>query len=176
MSEPEERKSKVMLSAKSQSRTRSIANFSQRSMSRLRLRKPSYGFGGVPGIKPMERTSQLAIEFKRPPLLFLNTYQLDPSTRFHVPTVTQAANEVLDEHFTGHKYNGQESPAIAVRIAGDLMRRIKAMSFNRYRVIVVVTIGQKRAQSYINSISFLWDHERDNFVDVQRELPTVFIQ
>ncbi|KAM3963436.1 dynein light chain Tctex-type protein 2B [Aphomia sociella] len=176
MGDPETKKSKVsMMAMKSQSQTRSML-IGQKSMSRLKMRRPSFGFTGVPGIRPVERTSQVGIEFKRPPLLFLNTYQLEPRVMFHVPTVKLATEKLLDEQFTGHKYNVQESPATALRIAGELMRRIKAMPFNRYRIITVVTIGQKRSQSYNNAISFVWDFERDNYVDVQREVTTAFIQ
>ncbi|XP_072944389.1 dynein light chain Tctex-type protein 2B-like [Epargyreus clarus] len=171
----DESKSKVsMLGSKSQSATRS-GMLGQKSMSRLKVRKQSYGFSGVPGIRPVERTSQVAIEFKRPPLVYLNTYQLEPRERFHVPRVKQATDEILDEFFTGHKYSSQESPALALRLAGELMRKIKAMQFNRYRVITVVTIGQRRAQSYNNAIAFLWDYERDNYVDVIREVTTAFV-
>ncbi|CAH4032203.1 dynein light chain Tctex-type protein 2B-like [Pieris brassicae] len=177
MAEPELKKSKVsMLEVKSRSNTRSMAAIGPKSMSRLKVRRQSYGFGGVPGIRPVERTSNLAIEFKRPPLLFLPTYQLNPNYPFHVPTVQNAADDLLDEYFTDHKYNAQESPALALRLAGDLMRNLKAMQFNRYRIITVVTIGQKRAQSYNNAISFLWDHDRDNYIDRQREVNSAFIQ
>ncbi|CAK1556109.1 unnamed protein product [Leptosia nina] len=177
MGEPELKKSKVsMLDVKSRSNTRSMVAFGPKSMSRLKVRRQSYGFGGVPGIRPVERTSNVAIEFKRPPLLYLPTYQLTSSYPFHLPSVQKAVDELLDEHFTDHKYSVQESPALALRLAGLLMRALKAMDFNRYRIITVVTIGQKRAQSYNNAISFLWDHERDNYVDTQREVNSAFIQ
>ncbi|XP_023941959.1 dynein light chain Tctex-type 5-like [Bicyclus anynana] len=176
MSEIEPRKSKVsMMHLKSQS-TKSQIGFGNKSMSRLRVRRQSYGFAGVPGIRPVERSSQVAIEFKRPILSYLPTYQLDPTYKFHVPTVQKLTAELLDELWTGHKYNVQDSPALALRIAGELMRKVKAVQFNRYRIICVVTIGQRRAQSYNNAVSFLWDHERDNLVDVQREVTTAFIQ
>ncbi|XP_047528231.1 dynein light chain Tctex-type 5-like [Vanessa atalanta] len=177
MSETEGKKSKVsMLHIKSHSGVRSQMGLTHKSASRLKVRRQSYGFSGVPGIRPVERTSQVAIEFKRPPLSYLPTYQLEPSYPFHIPTVTKISDELLDEHFTGHKYNLQESPALALRLAGELMRKIKALQFSRYRVITVVSIGQKRAQCYNNAISFLWDHERDNYVNLQREVNSAFIQ
>ncbi|XP_045491265.1 dynein light chain Tctex-type protein 2B-like [Colias croceus] len=177
MGDPESKKSKVsMLEVKSRSNTRSIVGFGPKSMSRLKVRRQSYGFGGVPGIRPVERTSNIAIEFKRPVLMYFPTYQLTSNYPFHLPTVRKEIDELLDEHFTDHKYNVQESPSLALRLAGELMRKLKAIQFNRYRIITVVTIGQKRAQSYNNAISFLWDHERDNYVDVQREVNSAFIQ
>ncbi|CAB3234556.1 unnamed protein product [Arctia plantaginis] len=145
--------------------------------SRVRVRKSSFGYGGIPGIgRVAERSSMLAPEFKRPPLIYLNTYQLDPLKRFHPPSVIKAAGELLDELFTDHKYHPQESPTVALRIAGELMKAVKAMAFNRYRIISVVTIAQKRAQSYNNAISFLWDHERDGSINVNRDTSTAFIQ
>lgn len=63
-----------------------------------------------------------------------------------------------------------------MRISEILMRAVKAMNFNRYRTLSVVTIAQKRAQSYNNAVTFLWDHERDNYVDLFREENSVFIQ
>lgn len=56
------------------------------------------------------------------------------------------------------------------------MRAVKAMCFNRYRVISVVSIAQRRAQSYNNAIAFLWDHERDGSININRETSTAFIQ
>ncbi|XP_050666642.1 dynein light chain Tctex-type protein 2B [Leptidea sinapis] len=175
MGDPDLKKSKVsMIDVKSKS-NRSTIGFGK-SMSRLRVRRQSYGFGGVPGIRPVERTSQIAIEFKRPPLQFFPTYQLDSLYHFRPPAVEKIVNDALDENFTFHKYNVQESPSLAMRLSGEIMRKVKALAFNRYRIISVVTIGQKRAQSYNNAISFLWDHERDRYVNVQREVNSAFIQ
>lgn len=56
------------------------------------------------------------------------------------------------------------------------MRKIKLMQFNRYRIISVVTIGQKRSQCYNNALAFIWDYERDAYVDTHRETPTAFLQ
>ncbi|CAH2074353.1 unnamed protein product, partial [Iphiclides podalirius] len=102
-------------------------DFGPKSISRLKMRRTSFGFTSVPGIKPVDRTSQ-------------------------------------------------ESPALALRIAAEVMRKLKTFNFNRYRIITVVTIAQKRAQSYNNAISFLWDHERDAYVDLMREVNTAFVQ
>ncbi|XP_028160063.1 tctex1 domain-containing protein 3-like [Ostrinia furnacalis] len=176
MGDAELKKSKVSMLAVNQSTTKSLAALGQKSLSRMKIRRPSFGFTGVPGIKPVERTSQLAFEFKRPPLVYSPTFQLDPHEKFHLEHVTKIVEEMIDENFAGHKYNVQESPALALRLAGELMRKIKAMAFNRYRVISVVTIGQKRSQSFNNAISFIWDFERDNYVESHRETATAFIQ
>lgn len=60
MSEIDTKKNKVsMMQLKSQSGTRSQVGFEAKSMSRLKVRRQSFGFSGVPGIRPVERTSQV---------------------------------------------------------------------------------------------------------------------
>lgn len=61
MSESELKKSKIsMATVKSaMSANKSVIGFGARSMSRMKVRRPSFGFTGVPGIKPVERTSQV---------------------------------------------------------------------------------------------------------------------
>ncbi|XP_063378610.1 dynein light chain Tctex-type protein 2B-like [Cydia fagiglandana] len=149
----------------------------EKSFSKMRMRRQSFGFGRVPGITAAgPRTSQLGIEYKRPALTYLPTYQLGPTRKVKDFEVRKIIDNFLDEHFTGHKYNVQESPALALRLSCEIMREMKTMEYNRYRFIVVVTIYQRRSQCYNNAITFLWDSERDTYVDVQRVTTTAAIQ
>ncbi|XP_049867207.1 dynein light chain Tctex-type protein 2B-like [Pectinophora gossypiella] len=148
----------------------------RQSLSRIKVRKQSFGFRGVPGIKPIERTSQVAIEFKRPIPVYLPTYQLDPYVKFHHDDVLAIVDATLDELWVGHKYHEIESPSLAMRLAADIMHKIKSIQYNRYRIISVATIGQKRSQSYNNAIGFVWDTHRDVYVEVHREVTTAFVQ
>ncbi|XP_063531846.1 dynein light chain Tctex-type protein 2B-like [Cydia strobilella] len=155
----------------------SKAALAEKSFSKLKMRRQSYGFGRVPGITAAgPRTSQLGIEFKRPALMYFPTYQLEPSHKVKDFEVQKIIDVLLDENFTGHKYNVQESPALALRLSCEIMREMKTMEYHRYRFIVVATIYQRRAQCYNNAITFLWDHDRDTYVDVQRVTTTAGIQ
>lgn len=54
------KKSKVsMMTMKSSTQTKSIVNVADKSMSRLKVRKQSYGFSRVPGISAGKRSSQV---------------------------------------------------------------------------------------------------------------------
>ncbi|CAB3234555.1 unnamed protein product [Arctia plantaginis] len=177
MSDPKKSRVSMMLSGQLENISSTMTESNKKSTSRVRMRRQSFGFSGVGGIgRVAERSSMFAPEFKRPALIYLNTYQLEPLVKFHSPSVNKAAERILDELFGDHKYSQHESPKTALRISGELMKAVKAMGFNRYRIISVVTIAQKRAQSYNNAISFLWDHERDNYINTSRETPTAFVQ
>ncbi|CAH0406603.1 unnamed protein product [Chilo suppressalis] len=173
------RKSKISIAANlmgSGSKISTVRSGGLKSLSRLGLRRKSYGFGATPGIRTVEKTSQLAMEYKRPILMYLPTYQLEPTERFHVEHVTKIVKDTISENFSTHKYHTMESPALALRLAGEVMRKVKRLNYDRYRIFSVVTIGQKRAQSHNNAVAFLWDHERDNFVEANHETATAFIQ
>ncbi|XP_047988404.1 dynein light chain Tctex-type protein 2B-like [Leguminivora glycinivorella] len=149
----------------------------EKSFSKMRIGRQSYGFGKVPGITAAgPRTSQLGIEFKRPALMYFPTYQIEPTRKVKEFEVQKLIDEMLDENFTDHKYNVQESPSLALRLSCEIMREMKTMEYPRYRFIVVVTIYQRRSQCYNNAITFLWDHERDTYIDVQRVTTTAAVQ
>lgn len=48
--------------------------------------------------------------------------------------------------------------------------------FFRYRIIVFVTIGEKKMQGIRTYHSFLWDHERDNFAQHTFETNNYYVQ
>lgn len=61
-SEAELKKSKTSVHPiKSQASMKSTTDhFGSKSMSRVKVRRASYGYGAVPGIRPVERTSQVS--------------------------------------------------------------------------------------------------------------------
>ncbi|KAJ2946528.1 hypothetical protein O0L34_g12582 [Tuta absoluta] len=157
----------------------SIAIQKTRSLSRLKVRRKSYGFGSVSGIivQGATRISQLALEFRRPMPTFLPTYQLAPKRPFKEAAVQKVVDTLVDELCPrGYKYNPTDSPKLAMTMALEIMRAVKAMNFDRYKIIAVVTIGQKRSQSYTNTISFIWDGLWDRYVDTHREFTTAIVQ
>ncbi|XP_049867208.1 dynein light chain Tctex-type 5-like [Pectinophora gossypiella] len=129
----------------------------------------------ITGIKPTERTSMIGLEFKRPIQVYLPTYQLEPRVPLSLHQITVAVDDILDICFNGHVYQQALSPAVATRIAAMIVRTLKYV-YDRYRILCVVAIGQKRSQSYNNAIGFIWDGQRDMYVDRHREEPTAFVQ
>lgn len=60
MAEVESKKSKVsIMRLKSNQSNKSQLALGPKSLSRLKVRRQSFGFSGVPGIRPVERTSQV---------------------------------------------------------------------------------------------------------------------
>ncbi|XP_021183514.3 dynein light chain Tctex-type 5 [Helicoverpa armigera] len=147
-----------------------------KSLSRLKVRKPGYGFSKISGIRATEHGSQVGMEYRRPPVTYFNTYQLEPHVKFHVAQVEKTLNNVLDTYFANHKYSEQETPKLTLAMARATTQSVKDLGFNRYRIIAVVSTVQKRLQCYNNAVAFLWDQDRDGYANVQREVQSVFVQ
>ncbi|KAJ2952612.1 hypothetical protein O0L34_g6936 [Tuta absoluta] len=146
------------------------------STSRIKMRRQSYEYNSVMGLKKPDTSTAFGLEFKRPFLIYEPTYQTEPLTRFKCSDVEKIINTILDSVYDDHIYHVQATPALAISIANRVMKETKALQFNRYRILCVVVIGQKRQQCYTNTVCFLWDKFRDAYVDVDRENFTTFIQ
>ncbi|XP_028168984.1 dynein light chain Tctex-type 5-like [Ostrinia nubilalis] len=102
------------------------------------------------------------------------TYQLNPRKRFSEERVQKILKELVDTELAEAEYSEKTVPDLTLSLTETVRNAIKEENFNRYRIIVVVTIGQQRQQGVQMFHSFLWDHERDMFVTTNFENPHIF--
>ncbi|KAL0869794.1 hypothetical protein ABMA27_006016 [Loxostege sticticalis] len=119
------------------------------------------GFGRETTTKKLVRTYQ-------------PTYQLNPRKRFSEEKVQKILKDIVDTELAEAEYSEKTVPELTLNLAETVKNAIKEENFNRYRIIVVVTIGQRRQQGVQMFHSFLWDHERDMFVCTNYENPHIF--
>ncbi|XP_049877275.1 dynein light chain Tctex-type 5-B-like [Pectinophora gossypiella] len=91
------------------------------------------------------------------------TYQLNPRKRFDEETVKKILKQVVDHELEEVEYNDKIVSDLSVSLAENIRNAVKEENYDRYRIIVIVTIGQKRQQGMHMYHSFLWDYERDAF-------------
>ncbi|KAM3963328.1 dynein light chain Tctex-type 5-A [Aphomia sociella] len=105
-------------------------------------------------------------ESKAPPKqvrTYQPTYQLNPKKRFDADQVQKILERVVSYELGEVEYSEKQVPDLCLSLAETLRNAVKEENYNRYRIIVMVTIGQRRQQSVHMFHSFLWDHERDAF-------------
>ncbi|XP_013187539.1 dynein light chain Tctex-type 5 isoform X2 [Amyelois transitella] len=102
------------------------------------------------------------------------TYQLNPKKRFKEDDVKKILKRVVDPELEEVEYSEKEVPEVILNLAEIVRNAIKDENYNRYRILVTVTIGQRRQQSVQMFHSFLWDHERDGFATHNYENPHIF--
>ncbi|CAG4946801.1 unnamed protein product [Colias eurytheme] len=97
------------------------------------------------------------------------TYQLNPRKRFNTEIIEKILRRIVDSELEEIEYSEKAVPELCISLAENIRTAIKEENYDRYRIIVLVTIGQRRQQSVHMFHSFLWDHDRDAFASYNFE-------
>ncbi|XP_047446025.1 dynein light chain Tctex-type 5 [Mugil cephalus] len=92
-----------------------------------------------------------------------NTYQMEPYQRFPVPAVTDILKDVLTSYLQEEKYEVEWSQKMTKTICEVIRARVKDLMIPRYKIVVLVHIGQLTGQSMQISSRCLWDASNDTF-------------
>ncbi|XP_068620600.1 dynein light chain Tctex-type 5-A-like [Battus philenor] len=101
--------------------------------------------------------------------IYQPTYQCNPRKRFNEEIVKKILKQHMEAELQEVEYNDKTIPELCLSLAENIRDAIKEENYDRYRIIPVVTIGQKRQQSVHMFHSFLWDHQRDAFASFNYE-------
>ncbi|TNN81535.1 Tctex1 domain-containing protein 1-B [Liparis tanakae] len=90
-----------------------------------------------------------------------NTYQLGPYKRIPIPAVTEILKDVLTNYLQEEKYEVEWSQKMTKTICEVIRARVKELMIPRYKIVVLVHIGQLTGQSMQVSSRCLWDASND---------------
>ncbi|XP_014244953.1 tctex1 domain-containing protein 1-like [Cimex lectularius] len=91
------------------------------------------------------------------------TFRLESRNPFRTQTVYKIMEEIILEGMDGFYYNPKEAAELCKKFSSEIRTKVKALNFERYKLICGVEIVQKNLQGIHSICSFLWDPERDNF-------------
>ncbi|KAI5938044.1 Tctex1 domain-containing protein 1 [Manis javanica] len=92
-----------------------------------------------------------------------NTYQLGPTKHFPVVLVNHILKDVLTNYLQEEQYEPELSRQMTKTISEVIKGQIKDLMIPRYKLIVIVHIGQRESQSILIGSRCLWDPKRDTF-------------
>jgi len=97
--------------------------------------------------------------------VMLPTYKMEPdlNKRFNVENVRRIATSTLQRHLKGVKYTDDSAMEHSQRLSDDIKRSVLALDIPRYKVIVQVTIGERKDQAIHVASRCLWDASTDNY-------------
>ncbi|KAL3288224.1 hypothetical protein HHI36_002673 [Cryptolaemus montrouzieri] len=128
--------------------------------------------GSIISIKKSDTVGDLVGE-KGKAARFLNTYKLDSDKPFNSEKVQKIMEEILLEALEG-PYDEAKCPLKAKQASGAIRAKVKELEFDRYKLVCIVTIGEKHHQDLMIACRFLWDMERDRFAMFSHETSHVF--
>lgn len=99
-----------------------------------------------------------------------NTYRMEPSQRgkFCSAAVEKTIREVLEEMLQNERgYVAQHTTRLSKPIASAIQARVKAMGYDRYKLVVTVMLLQEKDQGVQAASRALWDDDKDNFAEAE---------
>lgn len=111
----------------------------------------------------------------RPVERFLPTFQLESNNPFNARVVEDIANMVVNDKVQTASLHPSLFENLARTISEDILFQIKQRNFNRYRILVTVSVGEKFFQSYMESLCVIWDIEKDSMASFIYDRSKIFI-
>uniref|UniRef100_A0A1I8Q9W3 Uncharacterized protein n=1 Tax=Stomoxys calcitrans TaxID=35570 RepID=A0A1I8Q9W3_STOCA len=110
----------------------------------------------------------------QPAIRYMPTYRLEAMSPLNKEICEKILKSVMDETFANFSYTPKTSLQFCAQVSEEIKIRIKNKNFDRYRYIVVVTIGEKLMQGYYSLVNFLWDAEKDGYLSYVIDNPKFF--
>ncbi|KAJ3334345.1 Transcription factor iws1 [Blyttiomyces sp. JEL0837] len=107
-------------------------------------------------------------------LVYENTYKLKPDRKFKSEIVHRIAEEVLANTLTKVKYDAEKTPELSKVIANQILEAVKKQDFDRYKLVVDVTIGEFKGQGIKVASRALWDTTTDSYASASFRNASLF--
>ncbi|CRK87225.1 CLUMA_CG001029, isoform A [Clunio marinus] len=116
--------------------------------------------------------------YTRPTLRYLPTYQLESENPFNPCIVKDLLKEIVDFYVETNKISKFDQNSIislCLNLSTEILNRVKAKRYDRYRIISNVTICENRNQSCGQTAAFIWDAESDGMAFYVHENTKFFV-
>ncbi|XP_019558569.3 dynein light chain Tctex-type protein 2B [Aedes albopictus] len=106
---------------------------------------------------------------------FQNTYRLESCYPFDRDRVQLMVDRYLGGFLQEHRYNPRRAKRLAENLSVELRNMVQRCGYERYRVVALVTVGDRQSQDFRSVLRFVWDAEKDGYVNFVYEAPTYFL-
>ncbi|XP_015365278.1 PREDICTED: tctex1 domain-containing protein 1-like [Diuraphis noxia] len=99
-----------------------------------------------------------------------NTYRMDSKKPFDERLAKVVLTTEIKNHFNDEtKYDQNEAIQTCIDISLIVRNRIREMDFDRYKIVCIVGIMEKKSQGVLSEVKFLRDINRDKYVKTKFE-------
>ena len=123
------------------------------------------------------RTSVPRAGIDRRLIRYENTFRMEPDDDHKVDLVRlrRVATSVVETAIAGYKYDPKQGKQFSLALAERVRSQIKQLPFQRYKLIVQVTIGQKQGQDLRVVSRCLWDVKWDRHLTITKETQDAYV-
>lgn len=110
-----------------------------------------------------------SIQIKREP-----TYRMEPKHKFNAEEVEEIIKAIIDQRMGEFRYHPKFCSNICKILSDEIKDGVKKLKYDRYKIVAVVHIGERRDQSTVVASRCAWDKKFDNFATYKLENATLF--
>lgn len=123
------------------------------------------------------RTSVPRAGFDRRLIRYENTYQMEPDDdhKVDLARLRRVATSVIETAISGYKYDSKQGKQFSLGLAERVRNQIKQLPFQRYKMIVQVTIGEKKGQDLRVASRCMWDVKWDRHLTISKETQDAYV-
>mmetsp|Transcript_29799 Transcript_29799/g.65115 ORF Transcript_29799/g.65115 Transcript_29799/m.65115 type:complete len:135 (-) Transcript_29799:203-607(-) len=108
-----------------------------------------------------------------------NTYITTPEgygegQKFRSSSVQKVLQQIITERMTGVQYDAQRASQTGKELSDMIKEKVKTMGFDRYKLVVQVTVGQRAGQCIRLASRCLWDVAADSCASATFENESLF--
>mmetsp|Transcript_12491 Transcript_12491/g.35085 ORF Transcript_12491/g.35085 Transcript_12491/m.35085 type:complete len:135 (-) Transcript_12491:272-676(-) len=112
-------------------------------------------------------------------VIYENTYITEPEgygadQKLQRSKILKVVKDMIEERMSGQQYDPVKGAQTAKQLADDLRERVKMLGYERYKLIIQVTVGQKTGQAMRLVSRCLWDTNADNAASAYYENETLY--
>ena len=115
-----------------------------------------------------------ATQKRKPRLTYENTYQLEPKEKFQPSKVKEIIEDVLKNTLKDDAYDPKSCRQSVKTLCEIIKGRVKELKYDRYKIVVTVSIGQLKEQGFRMGSRCCWDAKQDTFATGSFRNKTLF--
>ncbi|KAM8712651.1 hypothetical protein ACLKA7_013048 [Drosophila subpalustris] len=106
---------------------------------------------------------------------YLPTYRMDPKNPLNKERLEIAVKTIMNRIYNDeYLFHPKQSHHMAAQVSEEIKNSIKLLNFDRYRFVVLVTVGELLMQGLCSMVNFLWDADKDGYVSYAIKTPKYF--
>lgn len=102
------------------------------------------------------------------------TYRMEPKYKFSPTKVCEVTEAILEDKLQEVEYNPQTCASLTRVLSEEIKAKVKALKFERYKIVVIVHIGDKKSQGVRMCSRCAWDAKLDNYANCSYQSTTLY--
>ncbi|EDW61784.2 uncharacterized protein Dvir_GJ22236 [Drosophila virilis] len=103
---------------------------------------------------------------------YMPSYRLEPKNPLNKDRLELTMRTIMNKNYNeDYLFHPRQSYHLAAQVSEEIKNSIKLLNFDRYRYVVLVTVGELLMQGLCSMVNFLWDADKDGFVTYTIETP-----